>query len=162
MRIVGKPAALSLPGLLTVAALLPGDGHIRIVDLNMDALHSDNRRWAEIVLTSGLLIEARSMQEVIACALVFKLPVAVVGRPASTACPHPFGDVDEVLMVGAEGRIAELVDVPVRQCGRNVILEAPATFPEIAGVPVQRFDLLDLSTHASVGDPFSFSSGADR
>ena len=162
MCIFGKRPFLSVFDLLTVAALLPGDGHIRIVELNVDELHSDNRRWAETVLTAGLLIQARSMQEVVACAVVFKLPVAVVGRPACTACPHLHRDADEVLLVGAEGRIAELLDAPVRRCGRHVILEAPASFPDIGGVPVQQFDLLDLSTYASVSVQFSLSGGADR
>jgi hypothetical protein len=145
-----------------VAVLLPGDWHIRIVDLNVDALPDDELRWADIVLTGGFLIQVKSMKEVVARAVVLKLPVAVVDRPASTACPDLFRDADVVFPGGAECRIDELVDVLVRRCCRHVILEAQASFPDIASVPVPRFDILDLPNYASVSVQSSLSSGVGR
>ena len=53
MHLIGKQAALPPLGLLTVAALLPKDWNVRLVDLNVRALHDDDLRWAELVLTGG-------------------------------------------------------------------------------------------------------------
>ena len=98
MHLIGKQAALPPLGLLTVAALLPKDWNVRLVDLNVRALHDDDLRWAELVLTGGLLIQTRSMQEVIARAVAFELPVAVGGpscfrvrrKGGSTSCCTPW------------------------------------------------------------------------
>ena len=56
LRLIRKRASLPPLGLLTVAALLPSHWHVRLVDLNVAALHDNDLHWADIVLTGGLLI----------------------------------------------------------------------------------------------------------
>jgi radical SAM superfamily enzyme YgiQ (UPF0313 family) len=154
LPLIGKRASLPPLGLLTVAALLPSHWHVRLVDLNVDALHDDEFRWADIVLTGGLLIQTKSMQEIVARAIAFRLPVAV-GGPAATANPDLFGDADVVFQGEAEGRIDELVRALAQPSGSHLILEAPASFPDITSIPVPRFDLLDLSKYASMSVQYS-------
>ena len=154
MRIIGKRASLPPLGLLTVAALLPHDWHLRMVDLNVHALGDDDLRWADVVLTGGLLIQVPSMQEVVARSVALSIPVAV-GGPAPTACPGLFTDADVVFRGEAEGRTDELVQALTRRRGSHLILEAPADFPDIASVPAPRFDLLDLSMYASLSVQYS-------
>jgi radical SAM superfamily enzyme YgiQ (UPF0313 family) len=154
LRLIRKRASLPPLGLLTVAALLPSHWHVRLVDLNVDALHDDDLHWANIVLTGGLLIQAESMQEVIARAVAFRLPVAV-GGPAPTASPDLFGDADVVFRGEAEGRIDELVHALTKRSGSQLILEAPTKFPDMTSVPVPRFDLLDLPKYASLSIQYS-------
>ncbi len=154
LRIVGKRAALPPLGLLTVAALLPSNWHLRLVDLNVDALEDDDLRWADVVLTGGLLIQVESMQEVISRAGALRLPV-VVGGPAPTASPDLFGNADVVFRGEAEGRIDELVQALAHGSGSRLILQAPTSFPDITKVPVPRFDLIDLSKYASVSLQYS-------
>ena len=76
LRLIGKHAALPPLGLITVAALLPSNSYVRLVDLNVDVLRDDDFKWADIVLTGGLLIQAESMQELIVRAHAFQRPVA--------------------------------------------------------------------------------------
>jgi radical SAM superfamily enzyme YgiQ (UPF0313 family) len=154
LRLIGKRAALPPLGLLTVAALLPGDWEIRVVDLNVDALHDDDLRWADVVLTGGLLIQTESIQEIITRAVGCEIPVAV-GGPAPTASPDLFASADVVFQGEAEGRIDELVRALAQRSGSRVILEAPQSYPEMTTVPVPRFDLLDLSNYASVSVQYS-------
>ncbi|MFC1706955.1 cobalamin-dependent protein, partial [Planctomycetota bacterium] len=104
LRLVGKKATLPPLGLLTLAALLPGNWHLRLVDLNVDVLHDQDLCWADVVLTGGMLIQVESMREVIARAHAFQLPVAV-GGPAATTSPKLFVDADVVFRGEAEGRI---------------------------------------------------------
>ena len=124
LPLIGKRASLPPHGLLTVAALLPSHWHVRLVVPNVDALHDDDFRWADIVLTGGLLIQTKSMQETVARAIAFSLPVAV-GGPAAAANPDFFGDADLVFQGEAEGRIDELVRALVQPSGSHLILEAP-------------------------------------
>jgi radical SAM superfamily enzyme YgiQ (UPF0313 family) len=108
LRLIGKRAALPPLGLITVAALLPSNCYVRLVDLNVGTLRDDDFKWADIVLTGGLLIQAESMQELIVRAHAFKRPVAV-GGPGPTTSPDLFGDADVVFQGEAEGRIDDLV-----------------------------------------------------
>ncbi|MBN2489813.1 MAG: B12-binding domain-containing radical SAM protein [Planctomycetes bacterium] len=154
LRLIGKRAALPPLGLITVAALLPRDWHVRLVDLNVEALGDDDLRWADVVLTGGLLIQVESLREVIARARAFQRPVAV-GGPASTTSPDLFGDADVVFQGEAEGRIDDLVRALTRRPGRHLVLAAATTFPDMTRVPVPRFELLDLAEYASVSVQYS-------
>ncbi|MBW2529134.1 MAG: B12-binding domain-containing radical SAM protein [Deltaproteobacteria bacterium] len=154
MHLIDKRAALPPLGLLTVAALLPIEWDLRLVDLNVGALTDDDLRWAELVLTGGLLIQAESMQEVVARAVACERPVAV-GGPAPTASPDLFADADVVFQGEAEGRIDDVLRALARPSEGRVVLQAPATFPDMTSAPVPRFDLLDLSKYASVSVQYS-------
>ena len=82
LRLIGKRASLPPLGLITVAALLPNHWHLRLVDLNLEDLRDDDLQWADLVLTGGLLIQVKSMQEIITRARAFEIPVAVGGPGA--------------------------------------------------------------------------------
>ena len=155
MRIIGKKATLPPLGLLTVAALLPKDWHLRLVDLNMvETLDDDHLRWADVVLTGGLLIQVPSILDIIARASAHGRPV-MVGGPAPTASPDLFGDANVVFRGEAESRIDELVRALERSSRKHLVLEAPSSFPEMTSVPVPRFDLIELSKYASVSVQYS-------
>ena len=154
MRLIGKSATLPPLGLLTVAALLPADWDIRLVDLNVETLDDAALRWAEVVLTGGMLIQVASMQEVIARAVALGRRV-VVGGPAATTSPELFGDADVVFQGEAEGRIDELLEALAARAGVSRRLAAPKDFPEMTSVPVPRFDLLDLRKYATVSVQYS-------
>jgi radical SAM superfamily enzyme YgiQ (UPF0313 family) len=154
LRLVGKRAALPPLGLITVAALLPRQWNLRLVDLNVEDLRDDDLQWADTVLTGGLLIQTESMKEIIARAAARGLPVAV-GGPAPTASPELFAEASVVVRGEAEGRTEELVRALARTSGERLVIEAPAVFPDMTKVPVPRFDLLDLSQYASLSVQFS-------
>lgn len=154
LRLIGKRAALPPLGLITVAALLPDDWYVRLVDLNVDELHDDDFQWADIVLTGGLLIQEESMQDIIVRARAFQRPVAV-GGPAPTTSPALFDNADVVFQGEAEGRIDDLARALAQRSGSQIVLEAPKSFPDLKSVPVPRFELLDLSKYASVSVQYS-------
>jgi radical SAM superfamily enzyme YgiQ (UPF0313 family) len=101
-----------------------------------------------------LLIQVKSMQEIISRSRAFQIPVAV-GGPAPTTSPELFGDANVIFQGEAEGRIDDLVRELSRRSEKAVVLEAPAVFPHMASVPVPRFDLLDLPMYASVSIQYS-------
>ncbi|MHC4815303.1 MAG: B12-binding domain-containing radical SAM protein [Planctomycetota bacterium] len=154
LRLIGKRASLPPLGLITVAALLPSHWHVRLVDLNLDLLRDDDLRWADVVLTGGLLIQVESMKEIIARTRGLRLPV-VVGGPAPTTSPELFGDADVVFRGEAEGRIDELVRALTQRSESRRVVEAPASYPDMATVAVPRFDLLALSEYASLSVQYS-------
>ena len=46
LRLIGKRASLPPLGLITVAALLPNQWNLRLVDLNVQDLRDDDLQWA--------------------------------------------------------------------------------------------------------------------
>lgn len=153
LRIVGKSVSLPPLGLLTLAALLPREWELRLVDLDARSLSDEEIRWADAVLVGGMLLQSGSIVEVLARARSAGRRTAV-GGPAATASPELFPDADVVFRGEAEGRAGSLV--AALASGRRELLSAPAgAFPDLAGTPLPRFDLLDLPRYASMSVQFS-------
>jgi radical SAM superfamily enzyme YgiQ (UPF0313 family) len=149
LRLIRKKANLPPLGLITLAALLPGQWRVRLVDLNVGALRDEDLHWADVVLTGGMLVQVTSMHEVIARSHSLGVPVAV-GGPAPTTSPELFTDADVVFRGEAEERVEDLVSALERAPSGHQVLDAPDGFPDMKNVAVPRFDLLDLSKYASM------------
>ncbi len=159
---IGKAAALPPLGLATLAALLPRSWELRIADLNVRPLDDDEIRTADVVLVSGMLIQADSMRDVLRRARALSVRT-VVGGPAATTLPGIFPEADHVFQGEAEGRLDLLVQA-LEQPGKPAprVLSPPGEgFANMRGAPVPRFDLFDLGVYSSLsiqvsrGCPFS-------
>src|SRR5690349_13848414 len=62
---IRKRATLPPLGLLTLVALLPRTWQARVADLNVAPLSDDDILWADVLLVSGMLVQAPSALEVI-------------------------------------------------------------------------------------------------
>ena len=147
----GKDAILPPLGVLTLAALLPRSWELRVVDLEVERLSDEALRWAEVVMVSGMLVQADSMHEVLRRARALGKRT-VVGGPAPTSSPDDFPDADHVFRGEAEGRLAALVEAleaPGRPAPR-VLSPEGGDRPALTDAPVPRFDLVDLRRYASL------------
>ncbi|MEZ4362841.1 MAG: B12-binding domain-containing radical SAM protein [Kofleriaceae bacterium] len=148
LSIVGKRATIPPLGLLTVAALLPRQWALRLVDLNVQPLTEETLAWADAVLLGGMRIQAPSMHEVIARARALGRRT-VVGGPGPTTAPEEFSDAD-VVVRGEVERIVEAVVAAIEDRRAGLVLEAPPERPALAEVPVPRFELLDRSAYTTM------------
>jgi len=57
LKYISKKAAYPPLGLLTVAAMLPAQWEIRLIDLNTDSIEEADYRWADLVMISAMLIQ---------------------------------------------------------------------------------------------------------
>ena len=152
---VAKKTSLPPLGLLTVAALLPSNWEIRLVDLNVRKLRDSDIRWADVVLAGGMLIQTPSLHEIVARSHALGRQV-VVGGPAPTTDPDEFGDADCCFMGEAEGKIGPLVAALERGGALPRRFPAdPTGYPAMSTVPVPRFDLLDWRKYASMSIQYS-------
>lgn len=154
IRIIGKPASLPPLGLITLAALLPGDWEVRLVDLNLDDLRDADLLWADAVLVGGMLIQAPSMREVIGRARALGRRV-VVGGPAPTTSPELFREAHVIFQGEAEGRIGELLRAVHAQRDSTITLAVRRDRPDLSRSPTPRFDLLEMSRYASMSIQYS-------
>ena len=84
LRFLGLRATHPPLGLLTVAGMLPEDYELRLVDLNVEAVEAEDWRWADIVLTGGMMIQRPSVERIVEQCLAAQVPV-VIGGPDVTS-----------------------------------------------------------------------------
>ena len=154
MPIVGKRASLPPLGLVTLAALLPKSWPLQLVDLNVTELTDESIPWADVVMISGMRVQAASMHDVIARARSLGRRT-VVGGPAPTTAPSEFADADLIFVGEAEGRIDQLVAALEAAPGTQRLLRPRDERPSIVDRPVPRFELLDLDAYTSVSIQYS-------
>lgn len=142
-RLEGRKTLLPPLGLLTVAALLPPEVPVRLVDLNTGPLRPEHWQWAEAVMVSGMNIHHAGMLALVAEARERGLPVAV-GGPHASSQPELFvqAGASAVLVGEAEEGLPELLGV-LAGGGRGVVIR-PAARPAMDRSPVPRYDLLHL------------------
>ncbi len=138
-------------GLATLAALLPPSWDLRLHDLHLGPLSDDAIRWADVVLVSGMLIQAESMVEVLRRARLLG-KTTVVGGPAATTSPGTFEEASHLFQGEAEGRLDRLVQVLESgdHSAERVLSPPGDARPSMALARVPRFDLIRLDRYASM------------
>jgi len=155
---IERRAALPPLGLATVAAMLPESWELRLIDMNVAPLRDAELLWADVVLTSTMIVQAPSLAGVVARCNELRIPVAA-GGPYPTASPERLAGVAHVFIGEAEGSIAVFAEDLER--GRARPVYRAEGLPDIGTSPVPRFDLLDIEAYASMavqhsrGCPFS-------
>ena len=155
---IERRAALPPLGLVTVAAMLPEHWDLRLIDMNVAPLRDSDLLWADVVLTSTMVVQAPSLAEVVARCNGLGVPVAA-GGPYPSISPERLTGVDHLFIGEAEGAIATFAAELERGCAKPVY--RAEGFPDVDDSPVPRFDLLDMSAYAcmavqhSRGCPFA-------
>ena len=62
---INKKAVLPPLGLLTIAAMLPKDWDIRLVDMNVETLENQQIKEADYIMVSAMSVQRESAEEVI-------------------------------------------------------------------------------------------------
>jgi len=152
IRFISKKAAFPPLGLLTVAAMLPADWNLRLVDLNVSRLQHDDLEWADYVFLSGMIINMESCRAVAArCAAHGKTIIA--GGPLFTTCHEQFPEIRHVVIGEAEDIMPALV--ADMQTGRLQPFYEGRDKPDIRQSPVPRWDLIDFKHYAMMSVQFS-------
>ena len=89
LELVNRKVLLPPLGMVTVAALLPQDWPMKLVDRNVREVRDDEWAWAELVVISGMIVQKADMAVQIARAKQRGLPVAVGGPFASSTPDAP-------------------------------------------------------------------------
>jgi radical SAM superfamily enzyme YgiQ (UPF0313 family) len=152
LRLVSKKAAFPPLGLLTVAAMLPSEWELRLVDLNVEPLPDESIAWADFVFLSAMLIQRASVEEIVARCAGIGTPV-VAGGPLFTTMHSAFPDIHHFVLGEAEGVMPALVE-DMRAGTVRRSYESPER-PDITGTPLPRWDLLTLRHYQSMAVQFS-------
>ena len=155
----GRKALIPPLGLITVAAMLPTDWDLRLVDLDAQNLTGADWNWADLVMMSANVVQRDSFLALIEESKQRGKTVVVGG-------PYPTSSPDEALRAGCDflvrGEGENTIDLflaALRQGQTKGVFER-GDKPDITKSPVPRFDLVNpddymvLSVQTSRGCPF--------
>ncbi len=152
LRFIGKKASSPPLGLVTVAAMLPQEWQMRLVDLNVKPLQQQNIAWADMVFVSAMAVQRASAQDVIVRAKLAGKKL-VAGGPLFTAEYESFPLVDHFILNEAEITLPPfLADL---EHGTPQRLYQTDEYPDICQTPVPRWDLVDMKQYDSMSIQFS-------
>ena len=101
LKFISKKAAEPPLGLITVAAMLPGEWEKKLIDLNVTRLNDEDILWADYVFLSGMNIQLKSFNQVIRRCNTLGIKI-VAGGPLATTQYQDFLGVDHFVLNEAE------------------------------------------------------------
>jgi radical SAM superfamily enzyme YgiQ (UPF0313 family) len=152
-RMAGRKHSLPPLGLATVAALLPREWDVRIVDLNCGPVRDGEIEAADLVMTGGMITQQRRTLEIVARAKRLGTPVAV-GGPDPTSQPDVYATADYRVLDEAENTLPAFLEALARGESGGVF-RGPDPKPDVTDSPVPRFDLLALEDYFYAAVQFS-------
>jgi radical SAM superfamily enzyme YgiQ (UPF0313 family) len=152
LRFVARKAAFPPLGLLTVAAMLPRDWELEVVDLNVERLDDARLRWADYVLLGAMIVHQESVREIARRCQALGKPI-VAGGPLFTTGHEAFPEIPHFVLGEAEDIMPRLV-ADLRAGSLQPVYRAP-NFPRLEQTPVPRYDLIRLRNYVTLAAQFS-------
>jgi radical SAM superfamily enzyme YgiQ (UPF0313 family) len=152
LRFVSRKAAFPPLGLLTVAALLPREWNLRLIDLNVEPLRDDDLARADYVMLSAMLVQKESARALFARCAALNKPV-IAGGPLFTTGRESFPEARHVVLGESEEIMPQLVRDMSQGTLRDVY-SAPRR-PDLRQVPVPRWDLVRFQNYVTMAVQFS-------
>lgn len=154
LKIVNKKSLMPPLGLLTVAAMLPSDYNIRLVDMNVMKLRDEDVIWADMVFLSAMIVQKDSFRDVVKVCQRLNKPVTA-GGPYPTASYKFIDGVNHFLIGEGELTIPEFIHD--FENGTLAEIYSSKEKPDIKTSPIPRYDLINVNDYGSL--PLQFSRG---
>lgn len=154
LSFVSRRSAFPPLGLLTVAAMLPEEWELRLVDLNNTRLRDADIEWADYVFLSAMLVQADSARAA-ALRCRSKHKTVIAGGPLFTTSHVRFPEVEHCVLGEAENIMPALV--ADMESGHLQRFYSSDERPALAQTPIPRWDLIPVHQYAMM--PLQFSRG---
>ncbi len=96
LNFISKKSAEPPLGLITVAAMLPKEWNLKLIDMNVTELKDKDILWADYVFLSGMSVQINSFRDVIRRCNILNRKV-VAGGPLATTQYQDFLGVDHLI-----------------------------------------------------------------
>lgn len=152
LSFIRKKASSPPLGLLTIAALLPDDWSLKLVDMNVNKLQDTDILWADYVFISSMTIQKKSAQNVISRCNNLGASV-VCGGPLFTMEYKDFVGVDHFILNEAEITLNEFLND--LYSGNPKMVYASDRYAEMQESPTPRWDLIKFNDYATMSIQYS-------
>jgi hopanoid C-2 methylase len=154
----GVRAFMPPQGLLLIAAYMPAEWEVRFIDENICPATAADLAWADVVLASGMHIQAPQIHDILARVKAAGR-VMVLGGPSVSAAPEMYPDVD-YLHLGELGdatdALIERIDASVLSPARQVQFHTQERVA-LCDFPIPAYELVRLRNYLLL--TLQFSSG---
>jgi len=147
MKFIDRKASFPPLGLLTIAAMLPGDWEKKLVDMNVRPLSDADLMWADYVFISGMTIQKESACEVIDRCRHLGVKI-VAGGPLFTSYHETLPEVDHLVL--GEGEVTLPLFLQDLQRGEPRHIYRAEQWAQIEQTPVPLWDLVDMKDYAAM------------
>lgn len=152
LQFIRKKAPFPPLGLLTVAAMLPGDWEQKLIDMNIETLKDRDILWADYVFISAMSIQTSSAKSVIERCNTLKRPVAA-GGPLFTSSYEAFSNVDHFILNEAELTLPLFLDD--LKIGSLKKLYTTEEWADITTTPLPLWKLVKTGKYSSMNLQYS-------
>ncbi|MFH0976686.1 MAG: B12-binding domain-containing radical SAM protein [Spirochaetota bacterium] len=159
MPFINKKSTMPPLGLMTVAALLPDNYNLKLVDMNVSELTEQAVKDADIVFVSAMIVQKNSFADVIKLCKKCKTPVAA-GGPYPSSSYKEIEGVDYFILNEAEVTLPEFIKD--FENGSPKKIYTTDIKPDITKTPAPRLDIIPnvndyafLALQYSRGCPFN-------
>jgi len=152
LRFVSKRATFPPLGLLTIAALLPPEWDVRLIDLNVEPLSDDDLRWADYVMLSAMIVHKTAVADLVNRCRSFAKPI-IAGGPLFSTGRETFPDIQHFVLGEAEDILSQLIED--LRGGKLLPIYAAPDRPDITRSPAPRWDLIDFRHYVAMAVQFS-------
>jgi len=152
LKFISKKAAQPPLGLITIAAMLPSDWDLKLIDMTFTPLSDSDIDWADIVLISAMSIQRSSTEKVIDRCNAAGVKI-VAGGPLFTSTPDEFPSVDHLVLNEAEITLPRFLrDL---ENGGPQRVYSHHGFANLESTPVPLWHLLEKNKYAQMNIQYS-------
>ena len=153
----GKKSAMPPLGLLTVAGMFPKNYQLKVIDMNVTSLTDADIDWADVVLTSTMVVQKESLYQVIQRCNRAGVPI-VAGGPHPTSYHDQIreeaaGEVDHFFFGEVEEIFEDFLTDFEAGVAKDVYREKRK--PDVTLAPPPRYDLINIHDYGSMALQFS-------
>ena len=152
LPLASRKSAFPPLGLLTVAAMLPREWSLRLVDLDVAPLHDKDIDWADAVFLSGMIVHQESCHAIAFRCAGRNVPV-LAGGPLFTTGHDQFPQIPHFVLGEAEDVMNQVVE-DLRGRALKRVYQSERR-PDLARTPIPRWDLIDFRDYAMASVQFS-------
>ncbi len=152
LRYLGKKSSMPPLGLLTLASMFPKDYNLRLVDMNVQPLTDKDLQWADIVCTSTMIVQRRSLAEVALRSQYAGKPV-IAGGPFPTSYWEEINNINHLLLGEVEETFSGFLQDFENGTAKHIYI--PKERPAITQTPPPRYNLINMRHYGSLLLQFS-------
>ena len=152
LKFVSKKSTFPPLGLITIASLLPEMWEKRLLDMNVEALHDEDLKWADYVFISAMVIQKKSAREVINRCKELGVKT-VAGGPLFSCDESEYDNVDHLFLNEGELTVPEFLEDLENGCPKHIY--KTSDWADLVKTPVPLWRLVNIKKYATLNIQYS-------
>ncbi len=157
LEFLGKRSSMPPLGLLTIAGMFPDNYASKVVDMNIEPLTDAHLQWADVVLTSTMIVQKDSLYEVAERCNQAGVPIIAGGPHPTSYYDNIKEETDATIDHFLFGEVEEIFEdfLTDFESGSAKEIYRETRKPDITKTPPPRYDLIDINAYGSMALQFS-------